>query len=77
MEVDHVADVDDAEPEVGAGGQVRVDQPRDERDSEDDVSGVSTGPKMPLGLTVASSSAPPSAAMKSQAARSASALDLT
>ena len=39
--------------------------------------GSRAGPKMPVGLTVVSSRPAPSAAMKSQAARSARALDFT
>ena len=44
---------------------------------EDDESLPRTGPKIPAGLMVVSSRRPPSAAMKSQAARSAMAFDRT
>src|SRR5262245_29159688 len=44
---------------------------------DDEASRLRTGPKMPAGLMTTSSSAPPSALMKSQAARSAISFDLT
>ena len=43
---------------------------------EVEKSAPSTGPNTPTGLTTASSMSPPSRAMKSHAARSASVLDL-